>query len=160
MQNNELPTHQQIQAKIDIVQQKSNTVLFTAKTLFPFTLFPDTVIITEAAVEIIYGLFFFSSQRFPIPITSLKTVSLSTNLLFGTLSFEITGYEQNPPQVSFIPKSQAIKAKNILNGLIMTTVPEYTQVPQGAPKSKAEWKTNKQLEDIGDMGEDIVKPKM
>lgn len=144
--------------KIEQVQQKANTVLFSTRTVFPFTLFPDVIIITEASVEIIYGLFFFSTERFPIPIAHLKTVTLSTNLFFGTLTFEIAGFETNPPQVRFLPKADALKAKNILNGLIMTTVPEVVQVAQGQPQSSAEWKTNEQLENIGQMGEHIVKP--
>lgn len=147
----------QPQARIDRVQEKTSSVLFTAKTVFPFTLFPDLIIITEASVEIIYGLFFFSKERFPIPISSLKTVSVTTNLFFGTLAFEITGFEKNPPRVSFLPKEQALKAKNILNGLIMTSVQEFSSIDHKTeiPSRQPEWKKTEQLEDIGKMGENF-----
>lgn len=101
------------------LEQASARVLFRAKTLFPFDLFPDVIEVTDTEVKIIYGLMFFSNHVVHMPVKELLNVQLSTNLFFGRLKFEIKGYENNPAAVSYLPRSSAVKADAIISGLIL-----------------------------------------
>lgn len=103
---------------IHTLLDESNTLLFSCYTLFPFTLFPSKIEISETRVEIIYGIFFFADQRVSILIQDIINVVVSTNIIFGTVSFEIKGFTKNPPAVHRLSKQDALKIKQIVMGLI------------------------------------------
>ncbi len=104
--------------KIDTILAKSEPVLFEASAVFPFDLFPDRLIIHPDKVSLIYHIFFFSEQVFPMFIRDLKNVAVGTNVLFGSLLFELQGFEKNPPKLNYLKVSEAIKARRIITGLI------------------------------------------
>ncbi len=98
--------------------KKSHQTLLKIKTMFPFTLFPDRVLIDQYKVDIIYGIFFFSEQVFTVPIKNVNGASVSTDLFFGRLLIEINGYNENPTAVKFLRKQDAIRARRIITGLV------------------------------------------
>lgn len=97
---------------------KQTVVLWRIKAVWPFDLFPNQIVIYENKVDIVYGIFFWSSWVFPILLSNLNAVTMSTNPLFATLTFEITGYEDNPKPVSWLKKDQALVAQRIITGLL------------------------------------------
>ncbi len=103
---------------IQALLNESNTLLFSCYTLFPFTLFPSKIEISETRVEIIYGIFFFANQSVSILIQDIINVVVSTNIFFGSVHFEIKGFTKNPPAVHRLSKQDAIKIKQIVTGLI------------------------------------------
>ncbi|HEX7018121.1 MAG TPA: hypothetical protein VF209_04410 [Patescibacteria group bacterium] len=100
------------------INNEANTILWRASTVFPFTLFPDEVVVSLSSVDIVYRPFFFSKQVFPILIKDLVTVTVSTNLLFGSLSLEVRFQEQNPPDVNYLWKDDALRLRRIITGLL------------------------------------------
>ncbi len=110
-------------AKPDIVKlnglvEQSNRVLFTTKAIFPFDLFPNMIRLDENKLDIINNLFFFSEQVFPIAISDIKNVTVTTDLFFATLCVEIGGYETNPGPIKFLPKGDAVKLRRLIFGLM------------------------------------------
>lgn len=101
------------------LDKASSRVLFRASNVFPFDLFPDVIEVTDTEVQLIYGLLFYSKQVVHMPFKELLNVKLSTNLFFGRLSFEIKGYENNPPAVNYLSRANAVKANAIISGLIL-----------------------------------------
>lgn len=103
---------------LEKIEQQSKTIVFKTSTVFPFTLFPDTIEVSEQQLTITYRYFFWSSQIIPIRISDLLNVAVSTNLLFGSIRIQIVGYETNPPIVHYLPRKDAIRLEEILTGLI------------------------------------------
>jgi hypothetical protein len=106
--------------KVEKLLDKTEKPLFQIKAVFPFQLFPDSVIIDRAKVTYALYLFFYSRRYFPILIENIRTVWVTTNLFFGALTVEIKGLELRDQQktVEHLWKADAIKAHRIITGLI------------------------------------------
>lgn len=129
-----IPDH----VKLDSLVEQSRRVLFTTRTIFPFDFFPDIIQIDENKVDIIERIFFFSEQVFPIAITDIRNVTVTTDLLFASLTIEIRGYETNPGQIKFLQKYAAAKIRRLIFGLMqckkqdidLTSIPVKELVPK------------------------------
>jgi hypothetical protein len=106
-------------ARLETLFQKASRTLFRAKSVFPFDPFPDEVIIDDNKVDIVYGLFFFTKKVFTIPIHTLNGAVATADLFFGTLTIEISGYNENPQPVRFLRGADAMRARRLINGLII-----------------------------------------
>lgn len=109
------------QNKLDKVLKASNRILFHAKSVFPFDLFPDEIIIDENKVDIIYGLFVATKEIFSIPHKSINSATSTTGLFFGSVKIEVTGYEGNPDPIKMLKNEDALKARRMINGLVTAT---------------------------------------
>ena len=112
-------TVQETLTKLEQVKNTENQTLYQTKTVFPFKFFPVEIIVTENSVDIVSSYFFFSSQTFPMLLKDIKNVLASTDIFFSSLTFELTGYEANPPKIRFLPPNGAIKIKRIITGLLV-----------------------------------------
>lgn len=104
--------------KIDRVIEKTGRKLFEISSVFPFDFFPDKIVIDENKVSLIFGIFFFSEQVFPIFIKDIKNVTVSSSILFASLTFELTGYEKNPQKIKYLWIPGAMRARRIITGLV------------------------------------------
>lgn len=88
------------------------------KAVFPFTLFPDEVVVTRNQVDIVYRTFFFTNRVFPIQMKDILNVVLTNSPFFSALTFEIRGYEKNPRTITYLPKSAAQEAQQLIMGIV------------------------------------------
>ena len=98
--------------------KSSRTISFSAKSVFPFDLFPDEIIINENEVDIIYAQFFMGKEVFSIPIKNINSVSSMTNGIFGSLSIEVIGFHKDPEPIYYLWSNDAEKARRIINNLV------------------------------------------
>ena len=73
--------------KLDKLVLKSRRVLLEIKAVFPFDFFPDKIKIDENKVDIISSNFFFDKHIASILIEHINTVTLSSGVLFASISF-------------------------------------------------------------------------
>lgn len=111
-------TKQQKKDKLHSLAMETDSPLFTLKSVFPFDLFPDEIAISRSSVLIKKGLFFFSDKMFPVVYSDMQMVTVTTNLLFGKISFQLLAASNDIPTVNFLPKAEAIRAGHIITGLI------------------------------------------
>ncbi|MBP9820463.1 hypothetical protein KBC79_07060 [Candidatus Woesebacteria bacterium] len=104
--------------KLQQLASSSEKVLYRCQTVFPFTLFPDAIVVTPSKVDIVYHHFFFMKSVHSLLIDNILTLRLSTGPFFASIEFEVKGYEQNPPEVTYLPKHSALKTQEIIVGLI------------------------------------------
>ncbi len=107
------------QEKLEKLQKKTDTSIFTVSSIFPFELFPDIIQVDREKISLIRNRFFLTRKVFPILLKDIKTVRFTTGPVFGTLQFEIEGYEANPQPLKHLKRLDAIKAKRIIEGLII-----------------------------------------
>lgn len=93
-------------------------MLFTCDTLFPFDLFPNTLIIDYNKVDIIYRHFFGNNHTVSIPIAQLNYVGVESVFFLSSLKLETKGLEQNPDPIVSLRTKDAVLAKNLIFGLM------------------------------------------
>ncbi len=98
--------------------ESADRVLLRCKAVFPFDFFPDSITISQNKVTIVYSDFFFMKSVHTVLIENILTVQASVGPIFASLLFEVNGFQQSPPEVTFLAKSDAVKAQEIIMGLV------------------------------------------
>lgn len=103
--------------KLNNLLERSNRIIFSTRTVFPFDFFPDEITIDETKIQIIRKTFFFTQITFPILIENIHNVTVSSSLLFASVKFEVSGSEENPGDLTFLWNSDAYRIKRIITGI-------------------------------------------
>lgn len=98
---------------------ESERVLLSVKTVFPFTFFPDTVVVTEEKVSLVNEIFYFSKQIRSVLIKDIATVQVGTSLFFGKLEIIDKNFQARPIIVDYLKKDDALEARRVIQGLIV-----------------------------------------
>lgn len=101
------------------VALRSHEILFKAKTVFPFDLFPDTVIIDREKLTFIEKDFFFIGRTISVPIRDILNVEVDTGPFFGSVKMTSRYFFTNPQSIRFLWRSHAIKLQRLLQGHII-----------------------------------------
>ncbi|EKD85756.1 MAG: hypothetical protein ACD_37C00633G0004 [uncultured bacterium] len=105
--------------KIVALANASDSILFQATTVFPFTFFPDSIIIDKTKVTIIERLFFFHQNTTSYAIEDILNVEVGSGLLFSILTC-LTRYDNKKAfSLRYLKNGDAIFAKKLLQGLII-----------------------------------------
>lgn len=107
--------------KLDNLAKMTENRLFSAKTVWPFDLFRNRVYIEEKQVILVFKEFFFVTQEYHILIEDILVPVVENSILFSTLKIQLGpgGFQQDPPPVKYLPKKDALKAKEIIMGLLV-----------------------------------------
>ena len=103
--------------KLNLLYRRA-TVLLRCKTVFPFDIFPNTLIIDYNKVDVIYRSFFKTSEIMSIPIARINHVTVDSVAFLSTLQIDVKGFEHKPPPLRFLRTSDAHLAQSLLFGLI------------------------------------------
>jgi hypothetical protein len=108
--------------KLNEIVKKSSKVLFQARSVIPFKLFPKKIIVDTEKITIIEENFlglFKPISIIHIPLLGVRLVKLTTGAFFGKISIELQGFEQNPEPMDFLTRKAAIQAEKVISGLII-----------------------------------------
>jgi len=95
-------------------------VLASAKTVFPFTLFPDDITLDRAKLTIARREFFGTAEVMSIRIEDILNVTADVGPFLGSLKVFTRFYNTNKPyKVHFLRKRDALRIKRILQGYII-----------------------------------------
>jgi len=110
---------EEAQGKMDKLMVETKTTLMKISAVFPFDLFPSELIIDRNQVSCIDKLFFFSEQIRSLPLSNISEVIVETGLLFAKLKIIDFDFTENSLEINYLIKGQAIKVRNIIQGLII-----------------------------------------
>lgn len=82
--------------KLSVLADLAQEVLFEAKSVYPYELFPDKITICLNRITITYVTPFSKDER-PIPIEYLNTAHVTRGMFFASLSIETFGVEKPNP---------------------------------------------------------------
>jgi hypothetical protein len=103
----------------------SNEVLGAATTVFPFTLFPDTVTIDRTQITITHRSFFAVGEVTSIRIEDVLNVDANVGPFFGSLKVYTRYFNTEKPYiVNWLWRSDALRIKRILHGYLIATKKE------------------------------------
>lgn len=132
-----------VEKRINQMADKSDQILFRTKTVFPFDFFPDTLTINGNKIDIINAVFFFSSSTTSIPLRDIANVEIETSPFFAKIKIVNIRYPMEPLVMHYLHKTDAIKAKNIIDGLLVS-------MSQGADVAAIDpQKMQQQIEKVG-----------
>ena len=97
--------------------EKSNRILASATSVFPFDFFPNTVNVEEGRVTIIVRDFFFSSRVHSVDIKDISNVFINLAPFFAQLVVVSKTFAANQVKIKFLRKSEAIFVRRMIEGL-------------------------------------------
>lgn len=102
------------------IVERSHEVLAQATTIFPFKLFPDTVIVDRTKVTIIKRNFFWSEDVVSIRIEDVLNAKSGVDLFFGSLN--VSSRVMNSTDhylIKFLWKRDAMHLKHLIQGYVI-----------------------------------------
>lgn len=102
--------------KLSVLADLSHLVLFEAKSVYPYELWPDKITICLNRITITYKKPFSVDER-PIPIEYLNTAHVTRGMFFASLSIETFGVEK-PNPIHHLKIDEARTARRYILGLI------------------------------------------
>jgi len=93
--------------------------LITAKTVFPFAMFPDTVSIDRQKLTITHRSFFQTSTTISIQIDDVQIAKADVGPFFGTVHLASKYFADNIQTINFLRRDDAIKIQRLLQGYMI-----------------------------------------
>lgn len=116
-ENNSVQTNlQETKEKLEKIAKQSK-LLAKTRAIYPFQLFPDEIYIETDKITVVHRTLWFKTVH-PIPIANLLSVTVTRGFLFASISFEITGFEKNPGDITHLWPKDAALTKRYIVGLI------------------------------------------
>lgn len=102
------------------IVERSHEVLAEATTIFPFKLFPDTVVVDRTKITIIKRNFFWSEDVVSIRIEDILNANSGVDLFFGSLN--VSSRVMNSTDhylIKFLWKHDAMHLKHLIQGYVI-----------------------------------------
>jgi len=100
--------------------EMGHDILFKANTVFPFTLFPDSVILDREKVTFVTRYFFGVAKITGIPIRDLLSVEADIGPFFGSVHTASRFFITTPFSIRWLRRKDAIKLRRLLQGYIIS----------------------------------------
>lgn len=117
--------------RFETIVARQDIELLRAKTVFPFTLFPDILIIDTTKVTIARKQLFATEYVVTIPLKDLADVTMQTALFMASLTLRYMPQTTSPGmtepvavKIVALRRKDAFKAKNILKGALVAKAEE------------------------------------
>lgn len=101
---------------IDNLVKKSNRIIISISSLFPWDFFPNTIMVEESRVTFIFRQF-LSSQSHAVDIKDISNVFIESSLFWATLQVVSQTYTQNDIKIGNLSRKKAEKVRRIIEGL-------------------------------------------
>jgi hypothetical protein len=97
-------------------------VLISATTVFPFTLFPDTITVDRTKLSIAHRNFFRVAEVMSIRIDDILNVTANVGPLFGAIKITTRFFDSSNEKsysVNYLTRSDALRLKRIMQGYLI-----------------------------------------
>ncbi len=108
-----------VEAHLQSVVHESHTVLASAKAVFPFDLFPDTVTIDRHKLSVIHRAFWGVEKTASVPIENIKNIEADIGPFFGSVIITSDLFINNTQTVKWLTNSDARKIQNLVQGAVV-----------------------------------------
>jgi hypothetical protein len=117
---NPATSKKQVTQELEQAIGASSDVLVRAKTVFPLTLFPDTLTIDRTKLTITHRDFFKAAEVLSISIVDILNVTATVGPFFGSIKISTRFFDLNKPYtVDHFKRADALKIKRIAQGYII-----------------------------------------
>lgn len=113
------PEPQEVHEKLIDITEKAQDVLYQADTIFPFTLFPDTITLDREKLTVATRYFFRTAKIISVPISSISTAEIDLGPFFASLHLASKFFVQNKYTVNMLTRKDATEIQQLLQGFII-----------------------------------------
>jgi len=99
--------------------ERSHDSLFTAKTVFPFVLFTDSLKIDRQKLTIVHNSFFRTAQTASTEIKNIINVQTELGPLFGSMTITSKHFLNNTQSIQFLKRKDIAAAQCLLQGFMI-----------------------------------------
>jgi hypothetical protein len=99
--------------------QNSQDILFEASTVWPFTLFPDTITLDREKLTIANRFFWRVANITSTPISEIMTCEANVGPFFGSIHLTFRFFADNQRGINFLSRDDATKFQRLLHGFII-----------------------------------------
>lgn len=117
--------------RLQAITARQDIEILRAESVFPFTIFTDTIIIDTTKISVSKKQLFATEFITTIPLKDLADVTVQTVLFLGTLIIKYMPQSSSPGmneavvvKIPNLKREDAIKAKNILKGALVAKAEE------------------------------------
>lgn len=96
--------------------KKSNRRIISISSLFPWTIFPNTMEVEESRVTFIFRQF-LTSQSHSVDIKDISNVFIQSSYLFATLQIVSRTFVQNDITIGHLDVRKALRVQMVIEGL-------------------------------------------
>jgi hypothetical protein len=115
--------YEKFEAKRELAKaiEGSNELLAEATTVFPFTVFPDTITIDRTQITIAHRSFFAIGDVTSIRIEDVLNIDALVGPFFGSLKLYTRFFntQQKPYRINWLWRHDALRIKRILQGYLI-----------------------------------------
>jgi hypothetical protein len=104
---------------LEELAEKSHEVLFEAETVFPFTLFPDTISLDREKLTIANRFFWRTATITSVPIGEIMSAEAIVGPFFGSLHLTFRFFANNERSVNFLTHKDVIEMQRLIHGFII-----------------------------------------
>lgn len=99
--------------------ENSPRILYHIKTVFPFVLFTDKIILDEIKITVAIGNFFESEEVRSVLIKDLASITVDGSYLFATVNIVDRHFITEPIRVKYVWKTEAHRLRRMVMGLMI-----------------------------------------
>ena len=111
--------HQEVDVqRLEDLVSKSNRILMSISSIFPWDIFVSTINIEDTRITIIHRQL-LSSQVNSVDVKDIHNIFINTSLIFASLTIVSKTFVQNEFTIGKLRKKEAIMARRIIEGLRM-----------------------------------------
>lgn len=103
---------------IDITEGAHDN-LITARSVFPFVLFPDTISIDRQKLTIVHNSFFRTSATISVQIDDVQIAKVDVGPFFGAVHLASKYFVDNIQSINFLKRADAIRIQRLLQGYMI-----------------------------------------
>lgn len=100
----------------DLVKKSNRVIISISSKIFPWDIFPDTIVVEESRVTFIFRQF-LSSQSHSVDIKDISNVFIESSLFLATLQVVSQTFIQNDIKIVHLKRKEAEKARRVIEGL-------------------------------------------
>lgn len=109
----------EVHEKLIDITEKAHDVLFSADTVWPFTLFPDTITLDREKLSVANRSFFRVAKIITVPVTSLISAEADVGPFFGSVKMTSKYFINTEHSVHFLWRKDASEIHRLLQGFII-----------------------------------------
>jgi hypothetical protein len=106
-------------AKLVELTERTHETLYEATTVFPFTLFPDTVRLDREKLTIAKRYFWRTANITSVPVSEVLSAVTNVGPFFGSLHLVFSFFADNERTVNFLKRKDSLALQKLLHGYII-----------------------------------------
>lgn len=106
--------------KLEEAVRESHGILAKATTVFPFTPFPDTIVIDRHKLTIVRR-HLLTEQALSVPIENIKNVQADMGPIFGTITVISDQFVNSEQRLEYLRRRDVDKIQKLVQGIVMAT---------------------------------------